>query len=245
MDLRVAEKTTLANIISKTTKRNFVKLSAVNSGVKDIKKVIDDANYNLKYENVKTVLFIDEIHRFNKSQQDILLPYVESGLITLIGATTENPFFEINSALLSRCKIIQFEKISQEDIVLLLKRAVFDKKNGFGNLLLEISDDILKNIAKRSNGDVRNAYNTLENIVLSAKEDKDGFINITIDNLNDYFESLSTSVVYDKNMNYHYDYISAFIKSIRGSDLQAAIYYLAYMLSSGEDPKFIGRKLII
>ena len=143
-------KTTLANIISKTTKRNFVKLSAVNSGVKDIKKVIDDANYNLKYENVKTVLFIDEIHRFNKSQQDILLPYVESGLITLIGATTENPFFEINSALLSRCKIIQFEKISQEDIVLLLKRAVFDKKNGFGNLLLEISDDILKNIAKRS-----------------------------------------------------------------------------------------------
>lgn len=238
-------KTTLANIISKITKRNFVKLSAVNSGVKDVKKVIDDANYNLKYENVKTVLFIDEIHRFNKSQQDILLPYVESGLITLIGATTENPFFEINSALLSRCKIIQFEKISQEDIVLLLKRAVFDRKNGFGNLLLEISDDILKNIAKRSNGDVRNAYNTLENIVLSAKEDKDGFINITIDNLNDYFESLSTSVVYDKNMNYHYDYISAFIKSIRGSDPQAAIYYLAYMLSSGEDPKFIGRRLII
>ena len=123
--------------------------------------------------------------------------------------------------------------------------AVFDKKNGFGNLLLEISDDILKNIAKRSNGDVRNAYNTLENIVLSAKEDKDGFINITIDNLNDYFESLSTFVVYDKNMNYHYDYISAFIKSIRGSDPQAAIYYLAYMLSSGEDPKFIGRRLII
>lgn len=236
-------KTTLAMIISNTTNRLFEKISAVTSGIKDIRRVVKDAEDNLSMYNKKTIVFIDEIHRFNKAQQDALLPYVEQGIITLIGATTENPFFEVNKALVSRCQIIELKNLDIESVVDMLKRALKDKKNGLGNKNIIINDEELILLANISGGDGRNALNSLEIAVLSTEEDEKG--NIIIDE-SAIRNSISGIIArYDKNSDEHYDTISAFIKSMRGSDADAAIYYLAKMIHAGEDPKFIARRMII
>lgn len=234
-------KTTLAYVISKSTNRVFEKLSAVTSGVKDIKEVVKSAQDNQNFFNKKTILFVDEIHRFNKSQQDALLPHVESGLITLIGATTENPFFEVNRALLSRTKIVELKHLSSGDIKKALKRAL-EHKDGLSMYNIEIGEDELDYISKLSNGDVRNALNSLEVAVLSTKE-VDGKIKLTKDIIKDSF--FLNHLGYDRDGDIHYDTISAFIKSMRGSNPDAALIYLAKMLESGEDPKFIARRMII
>lgn len=234
-------KTTLAYVISKSTNRVFEKLSAVTSGVKDIKEVVKSAQDNQNFFNKKTILFVDEIHRFNKSQQDALLPHVESGLITLIGATTENPFFEVNRALLSRTKIVELKHLSSGDIKKALKRAL-EHKDGLSMYNIEIGEDELDYISKLSNGDVRNALNSLEVAVLSTKE-VDGKIKLTKDIIKDSF--FLNHLSYDRDGDIHYDTISAFIKSMRGSNPDAALIYLAKMLESGEDPKFIARRMII
>ncbi|HHX69922.1 MAG: replication-associated recombination protein A [Miniphocaeibacter sp.] len=234
-------KTTLAMIISNTTNRVFEKLSAVTSGVKDIKEVVKNAESNLSFYNKGTILFIDEIHRFNKSQQDALLPHVENGLITLIGATTENPYFEVNKALLSRCKIIELKNLTEDDIVKALQRAL-TLENGLKKYNVEINKETLYFVAKLSNGDVRAALNGLEVAVLST-EPVDGIILIDKKIVEESF--LNTTNLYDKDSDYHYNTISAFIKSMRGSDPDAAILYLAKMIKSGEDPKFIARRMVI
>jgi len=236
-------KTTLAMIISKTTNRLFEKISAVTSGIKELRKVVKEAEDNLSMYNKKTIVFIDEIHRFNKAQQDALLPYVEQGIITLIGATTENPYFEVNKALVSRCQIIELKELDKDAIVEMLLRALKDKKNGLGNKDINIDKNTLEILANISGGDGRSALNSLEVAILSTEPDEDG--SITIDE-----EAIRNSVTrslarYDKNSDEHYDTISAFIKSMRGSDVDAAIYYLAKMINAGEDPKFIARRMII
>ena len=234
-------KTTLAMIISNTTNRVFEKLSAVTSGVKDIKEVVKNAESNLNFYNKGTILFVDEIHRFNKSQQDALLPHVENGLITLIGATTENPYFEVNRALLSRCKVLELKGLDEEDIVKAISRAI-ESKDGLKDYNISIDDDSKKLIARLSGGDVRSALNNLEVAVLST-ESINGVIEINKGIIEESF--FSSSNLYDKSSDYHYDTISAFIKSMRGSDPDAAILYLAKMLKSGEDPKFIARRMVI
>lgn len=234
-------KTTLAKVISNSTNRIFEKLSAVTSGIKDIKEVVKNAQDNLNFYNKGTILFIDEIHRFNKSQQDALLPHVESGLITLIGATTENPFFEVNRALLSRTKIVELKHLSLEDIKKALKRAL-NHKNGLEDYNVVIGDEELDLLSKLSSGDLRNALNSLEVAVLSTEE-VDGKVIIDKKTIRDSF--FLDNIGYDKGGDIHYDTISAFIKSMRGSDPDAALIYLAKMLEAGEDPKFIARRMII
>ena len=234
-------KTTLAIIISNTTNKVFESLSAVTAGVKDIKTIIKNAEDNLNFYNKGTILFIDEIHRFNKVQQDALLPNVENGLITLIGATTENPYFEVNSALLSRCKVIQFKSLSSENIIKALKRSL-NIENGLKRYNISIGDESLELIANLASGDIRTALNTLEIIVLSLLNDNKEIV-IDDNMIKDSF--FKSSQIYDKKGNYHYNTISAFIKSMRGSDPDAAILYLAKMIKSGEDPKFIARRMII
>lgn len=236
-------KTTLAKIIANTTKMNFEKLSAVTSGVKDIREVMQRAEENLKLYNKRTILFIDEIHRFNKAQQDALLPFVERGIIILIGATTENPYFEVNKALLSRAMVLVLESLNREDLRLLLKRALVDKDKGLGNYRVEVSleaEDYLLTIAE---GDGRTLLNSLEIGVLSSPKDENGIINLDLDKIK---ESIQVKTArYDKGGDEHYDTISAFIKSMRGSDPDATIYWLAKMINAGEDPKFIARRIII
>ncbi|WP_099203312.1 replication-associated recombination protein A [Miniphocaeibacter massiliensis] len=235
-------KTTLAMIISNTTKKVFEKLSAVTSGVKDIKEVVKNAEDNLSFYNKETILFIDEIHRFNKSQQDALLPHVENGLITLIGATTENPYFEVNKALLSRCKIVHLKSLKDNDLVKILQRALNIDKI-LSSYKIRYTDKDLEYIARLSSGDVRNALNTLEVAVLST-EPTNGVIEINNKVIKESVIDSSVNL-YDKNADYHYNTISAFIKSMRGSDPDASILYLAKMLKSGEDPKFIARRMVI
>lgn len=235
-------KTTLANVIANTTENNFIKISAVTSGTKEIKEISENARDDLKLYNKKTILFIDEIHRFNKAQQDVLLPYVEEGIIILIGATTENPIFEVNKALLSRSRIIEFKSLSNDDLSSLIDKVLSDNKKGYGNKNIVITEDARDYLLNHVEGDARNLLNTIELAILTTKE-KDGSIIIDLESVSN---SLTTSNLrYDKNGDKHYDTISAFIKSIRGSDYDAAIYYLALMLESGEDPKFIARRLII
>lgn len=234
-------KTTLAKIISETTKMKFEELSAVTSGINDVKNKIKIAQDNLKYENQKTILFIDEIHRFNKSQQDYLLPFVEDSTITLIGATTENPYFEVNKALISRMYVFELKALDNNDLdelitMAIAKDAILSTKN------IEISDEARKSLIKYSNGDSRALLNALE-IAIFSEDEKNGKITIGK-------ESIENSVqkkiaLYDKNGDRHYDTTSAFIKSMRGSDVDASIYYLAKMLESGEDIKFIARRMII
>lgn len=236
-------KTTLARIIANTTKKNFEKLSAVMAGVKDIRDVVNKAEENLKLYNKRTILFIDEIHRFNKAQQDALLPYVERGIIILIGATTENPYFEVNKALLSRMMIIPLKPLTEEDILKLLKRALKDEKKGLGKYKVKIEEGVLDYIASSSNGDGRAALNSLEIAVLSTPEDSNGIIKIDMDTIKECL--LAKYVKYDKAGDEHYDTISAFIKSMRGSDPDATLYWLAKMIEAGEDPKFIARRIII
>ena len=232
-------KTTLARIIAHETKSNFITFSAVTSGIKGIKKVMEEAENN-KRLGVKTILFIDEIHRFNKAQQDAFLPYVEKGSIILIGATTENPSFEINNALLSRCRVFVLKELSLEDIMKVLKRAIKDER-GFGNEKIEISEENLKIIANLAAGDARNALTTLEVIVTNAKKEN-GIIKITKTVIE---ESLNKkTLLYDKNGEEHYNIISALHKSMRNSDPDAAVYWLARMLEAGENPLYIARRII-
>lgn len=236
-------KTTLAMVIANSTNNNFKKLSAVTSGVKDIRKVIDEAKENLKLHNKKTILFIDEIHRFNKAQQDALLPFVERGIIILIGATTENPYFEVNKALLSRMMVIPLYNLSKNDIKILINRALKDAKRGLGNHKVKINNEAMDYLITISNGDGRIALNSLEIAVLSTPENEDGIINIDIETIKESL--LVKPIKYDKNSDEHYNTISAFIKSMRGSDPDATLYWLAKMLEAGEDPKFIARRIII
>ncbi len=235
-------KTSLAKVISETTKYKFTKLNAVTSGVGDIKKAIEEADNPLLNPSGKCILFIDEIHRFNKLQQDALLPYVEDGTVILIGATTENPYFEVNKALISRSMVIKLEPLKTEDIFKVLKNALVNKE-GLGSYNIKVTDDTLQTIAEISNGDVRTALNGLEVAVLTTKMNSDGVIEIT-----DEIASQSLNkrkALFDKTGDSHYDNISAFIKSMRGSDPDATVFYLARAINGGEDPVFLARRIVI
>ena len=230
-------KTTLASIIANKTNSAFINFSAVTSGIKEIKTVMAQAEQARKMGE-KTIVFVDEIHRFNKAQQDAFLPFVEKGSIILIGATTENPSFEVNGALLSRCKVFVLQALKTEDLVKLLKRAISDKR-GFGNQAVNISDEKLEVIAKFANGDARNALSTLEMVVLNGNIDENGTINVTDETLEQCISK--KSLLYDKNGEEHYNIISALHKSMRNSDPDAAVYWLARMLEAGEDPLYVAR----
>ena len=236
-------KTTLAKVIAHTTSAEFMQINATSAGKKDMEEVITAAKNNQGMYGKKTILFIDEIHRFNKGQQDYLLPYVEDGTIILIGATTENPYFEVNGALLSRSVIFELKKLSKEDIRTLLLRAISDKEKGMGAYNAAIDDDALEFLADVSNGDARAALTALELGVLTTDRSEDGIIHITIDVASECIQKRVSS--YDKSGDKHYDTVSAFIKSMRGSDPDAAVYYLARMLYAGEDVKFIARRIMI
>ncbi len=232
-------KTTLAMIIAKMTKAKFINFSAVTSGIKEIKEVMTQAEQNRSL-GVKTLLFVDEIHRFNKAQQDAFLPHVEKGNITLIGATTENPSFEVNSALLSRSRVFVLNALNEDDIIKLIKQ-VINNKETFPNKIIDISDELIKSIAQFSNGDARSALNILEMAVNSSSENK-GIIQITPHILKDCMQK--KMLLYDKSGEEHYNLISALHKSMRNSDADAAVYWLARMLEGGENPLYIARRLI-
>lgn len=236
-------KTTLAKVIAHTTSAEFMQINATSAGKKDMEEVVGQAKNNQGMYQKKTILFIDEIHRFNKGQQDYLLPFVEDGTIILIGATTENPYFEVNGALLSRSVIFELKKLSTDDIKVLLKRALTDTEKGMGAYNAQIDDDALDFLADVSNGDARAALTAIELGVLTTDRSDDGIIHITIDVASECIQKRVIS--YDKKGDNHYDTISAFIKSMRGSDPDAAVYYLARMLYAGEDVKFIARRIMI
>lgn len=235
-------KTSLARVISNTTKYKFTRINAVTSGVGDIKKAIEEAQNLLLNPSGKCILFIDEIHRFNKLQQDALLPYVENGTVILIGATTENPYFEVNKALISRSMICKLNPLTTDDIYKVLKRALISDE-GLASFNIQIEDSTLRKIAEVSNGDVRTALNGLEVAVLTTNVEQDGFIHITDEIAAECVQR--RKAVFDKNGDSHYDNISAFIKSMRGSDPDATIFYLARAIDGGEDPMFLARRIVI
>lgn len=236
-------KTTLAKVIAHTTSAEFLQINATSAGKKDMEEVIAQAKNNQGMYGRKTILFIDEIHRFNKGQQDYLLPFVEDGTIILIGATTENPYFEVNGALLSRSSVFELRPLSQEEVETLILRAVQDEKKGMGSYHAVIEEDALHFLADLAGGDARSALNAVELGILTTPRSEDGMIHITLDVAS---ECIQKRVVrYDKTGDNHYDTISAFIKSMRGSDPDAAVYYLAKMLYAGEDIKFIARRIMI
>jgi putative ATPase len=235
-------KTTLALIIAKAMNAHFVSFSAVLSGVKEIRAVIEDARQQLKYYGKRTILFVDEIHRFNKAQQDAFLHHVEDGTITLIGATTENPSFEVNAPLLSRCKVLVLEQLTADNIRTIITNALSDKERGFGNLKVEINEDALDFVADLSHGEARVALNVLESALMLIKPNQ-GNKTITLKIAQEAMQR--KALLYDKGGEEHYNVISAFIKSMRGSDPDAAIYWLARMLEAGEDPLFIVRRMVI
>ena len=236
-------KTTLAKVIANTTSAEFTQINATVAGKKDMEEVVKKAKDLQGMYGKKTILFVDEIHRFNKGQQDYLLPFVEDGTIILIGATTENPYFEVNGALISRSSIFELHPLEKEDIKILLKRAVYDMEKGMGSYNAVIDEDALDFLADISGGDARNALNAVELGILTTERSSDGKIHITLDVAS---ECIQKRVVrYDKTGDNHYDTISAFIKSMRGSDPDAAVYYLAKMLYAGEDIKFIARRIMI
>jgi len=224
-------------------KSQFVQLNATTSGIKDVKETVDSAKSLMGMYNRRTILFIDEIHRFNKSPQDALLPHIEDGTIIFIGATTENPYFEVNKALLSRSIIFELKHLSSDNIKKIIKNSINDKENGFGSLNVSISKDAIDFIADISNGDARIALNAVELAVLTTERNADGVLYIDISVAEQCIQKRVLN--YEKNGDNHYDTISAFIKNIRGSDPEAAIYYLAKMIYAGEDPKFIARRIII
>ncbi|MCR4907960.1 MAG: replication-associated recombination protein A [Lachnospiraceae bacterium] len=236
-------KTTIAQVIAHTTKAAFSELSATSSGKKDMEEAVLAAKDALGMYGKKTILFIDEIHRFNKGQQDYLLPHVENGTVILIGATTENPYFEVNSALISRSLIFELNPLSPENIKTLLSRAASDSEKGLGALKVLADEDALDFLADYSDGDARCALNALELAALTTPKSEDGFIHITLSVAGECIQRRVTR--YDKDGDNHYDVISAFIKSMRGSDPDAAVFYLAKMLDSGEDIKFIARRMMI
>jgi len=236
-------KTTLAHVISNITQAHFESLSAVLAGVGDLRKVIEGAIERRRLYRKRTILFIDEVHRWNKAQQDALLPHVESGLLTLIGATTQNPYFDVIKALVSRSRIFEMKPLTHADISLLLTRALENKERGYGLLNVVLEEDARNHLLEMSGGDARNALNALELAVLTTLPDDSGQIHITLDVAQESIQK--RAVLYDKTDDAHYDTISAFIKSVRGSDPDAALYWLAKMLHAGEDPRFILRRLII
>jgi len=236
-------KTTLAMIIANTTQSHFVTMSAVLAGKPELRKVLQAAKDRRKLYQKKTILFVDEVHRWNKAQQDALLPHVENGTITLIGATTENPYFEVISALVSRSRIFQLRPLDDEQVERIIERAIADPKSGFGNRVIEIDSDAKDHLVRVSGGDARNALNALELAVETTPPVNDETIHITLVVAQDSIQR--RAILYDKDGDAHYDTISAFIKSIRGSDPDAALYWLAKMLYAGEDPRFILRRLLI
>lgn len=235
-------KTSLARVISETTKYKFYKINAVTSGVADIKKVIEETKNFMLNPTGRSILFIDEIHRFNKLQQDALLPFVENGTIILIGATTENPYFEVNKALISRSMVIKLNPLTERDIYKVLKNAL-ERKDGLGEYNIKIEEQTLKKIATVSQGDVRTALNGLEVATLTTPIAEDGYIHLTDEVIKNSIQN--RKAIFDKNGEEHYDNISAFIKSMRGSDPDAAIFYLARALNGGEDPVFLARRIVI
>ena len=235
-------KTSLARVISKTTKYKFLKINAVTAGIADIKNAIDTAQNLLLNPSGRCILFIDEIHRFNKLQQDALLPYVENGTVILIGATTENPYFEVNKALISRSMVFHLEPLTDNDIFKILKKSL-TAEQGLASYKIQIEDSTLLKIAETANGDVRTALNGLEVAVLTTPVNKDGVIVITDDIAKECVQT--RKAVFDKKGDSHYDNISAFIKSMRGSDPDAALFYLARALNAGEDPVFMARRIVI
>ena len=236
-------KTTLASIVAQAMDAHFASFSAVLSGVKDIRGVIEEAREQLKYYNKKTILFVDEIHRFNKSQQDAFLHHVEDGTITLIGATTENPSFEVNAPLLSRCKVLVLEQLTEAHLKAIMNNALLDNERGLGSLKVKIQNDAFDFIAHLSHGDARVVLNTLEASVMLVKPDSDGKRMVTLEIAQEAMQR--KALLYDKGGEEHYNVISAFIKSMRGSDPDAALYWLARMLEAGEDPLFIARRMVI
>lgn len=234
-------KTTLAKLMATMTKAKFIEISAVMSGVGEIRNAVAEAEMQLSYHGRRTILFVDEIHRFNKAQQDALLPYVESGVITLIGATTENPSFEVISALLSRCRVFVLEKLSEKQLTEILRQALNDKERGLGSLNIVLPEEVLQELVNLSGGDARHALNAME-IAVKSTPVKKGKVTVTIERLR---QSLQRShLQYDKNGEEHYNIISALHKSLRGSNPDAAIYWLARMLEAGEDPLYIARRLV-
>ena len=236
-------KTTLAKVIANTTSAEFLQINATSAGKKDMEEVIEKAKNNAGMYGKKTILFVDEIHRFNKGQQDYLLPFVEDGTIILIGATTENPYFEVNGALISRSRIFELKSLQTKDIKELILRAVNDKERGMGSYNAKIDDDALEFLADMANGDARAALNAIELGILTTDRGEDGIIHITLEVAGECIQK--RPVRYDKTGDNHYDTISAFIKSMRCSDPDAAVYYLARMLYAGEDVKFIARRIMI
>lgn len=236
-------KTALAHIISKETNSFFTKLNAVTDGLTEIRNVVETAKTNWNLNGKKTIVFIDEIHRLNKIQQDALLPYVEDGDIILIGATTHNPFFSVIPALISRSLIFELKSLNEDDLKKLLLKAIKDKVKGFGNLKIKIDEDAIEYLVKFSNGDARRLLNALEIGVLTSQLDNDNSIKFTLETAKQSIQK--RAIVYDKDEDNHYDTISAFIKSLRGSDPDAAVYWLAKMIYSGEDPLFIARRMVI
>jgi len=236
-------KTTLALIVARTIGAHFVSFSAVLSGVKDIRAVIEEAKQQLKYYGKSTILFVDEIHRFNKAQQDAFLHHVEDGTITLIGATTENPSFEVNAPLLSRCKVLVLEQLSADNIKTIITNTLSNKERGLGNLKIAIDDDAFNFIVELSHGEARVALNTLESALMLMKPDKGKKRTVTLKIAQEAMQR--KALLYDKGGDEHYNVISAFIKSMRGSDPDAAVYWLARMLEAGEDPLFIARRMVI
>ena len=236
-------KTTLAKIIANSTKSSFDQINAVTSGVADIRKVIEEAKDRLGMSGIRTILFIDEIHRFNKLQQDALLPHVEDGTIILIGATTENPYYEVNSALVSRSTVFKLEALSNEDIRGIINSCMKDIERGLGSFEAEITEDALEHLVNIGDGDARTALNALELAVLTTEKDTNGKLIINLEVAEDCIQK--RAVHYDKNGENHYDTISAFIKSMRGSSPDGALHYLAKMLYGGEKPNFIARRIII
>ena len=236
-------KTTLAKVIANTTSASFRQINATVAGKKDMEDVVNGAKDIMASMGQRTILFVDEIHRFNKGQQDYLLPYVEDGTIILIGATTENPYFEVNKALISRSVVFELKPLEKEDILSIIKTAVYDTKRGMGNYNAVIDDDAAEFLADMSNGDARNALNAVELGIMTTDAGNDGIIHITLDVASQCIQK--RVLRYDKDGDNHYDTISAFIKSMRGSDPDAALYYLARMIYAGEDPKFIARRIMI
>lgn len=236
-------KTTLAQIIANHTQSNFETLSAVLAGKAELTAVIQKAKENRKLYQKRTILFVDEVHRWNKAQQDALLPFVENGTVTLIGATTENPYFEVIRALVSRSRIFQLQSLKAEEVGRIILNALQDEERGYGKLKIRLTDDALEHLINVSGGDARNALNALELAVESTQPDGDGVIHVTIEVAQESIQR--RAVLYDKDGDAHYDTISAFIKSVRGSDPDAALYWLAKMLYAGEDPRFILRRLLV
>lgn len=236
-------KTTLAQVIANTTHSRFIQINATTTGKKDMEEAVQKAKDALGMEERRTILFVDEIHRFNKAQQDYLLPFVEDGTVTLIGATTENPYFEVNRALVSRSRIFELRPLDEKDLEKILRRALADKERGLGNLNVVADDDAVGFLADMANGDARAALNALELGALTTAPGKDGIIRITLDVASECIQKRVLN--YDREGDNHYDTVSAFIKSMRGSDPDAAVYYLARMLYAGEDPEFITRRIMI